>query len=334
MNRHRATRLICKQLSGEATSREQSRLRKWLGRSPDHEALQDELKNLWTTAGDDLKIPFPDVGACWQEIESRISRAPVHQAAGRIPFPLRGRVSLRPALVLAVLAAALVLVWWGFLQDLGLENLKTGNGQWLTARLPDSTMIRLNSGSQLSYQKPFDLKERRVFLRGEAFFDVNYDTRPFIVDTRNARIRVTGTRFNVWARNRETRVVVEEGEVQIRSIKDPAGNMNLSKGTMSAVMGDTAPLDRREVDTEWILGWLKGRLVFERTSLFEITGELERTFDLKIRLKSEDLADKTLTGSFDGLSAQEVIDSICLTLDMRASWKGREVELRRKGEKP
>ena len=64
--------------------------------------------------------------------------------------------------------------------------------------LPDGSKVQLNSGSTLTYPGNFMQNNRKVALKGEAFFDVKSDAdNPFTVQTNNFEIIVTGTHFNV-----------------------------------------------------------------------------------------------------------------------------------------
>jgi len=64
--------------------------------------------------------------------------------------------------------------------------------------LTDGTTVTINSGSTLKYLSNYSNKSnRKVFLKGEAFFDVAKNKKaPFTVNTTDMRIKVLGTRFN------------------------------------------------------------------------------------------------------------------------------------------
>ena len=85
--------------------------------------------------------------------------------------------------------------------------------------LTDGTNVTINSGSSLKYQSNFlNNKNRKVYLKGEAFFDVTKNKNaPFIVTTKKLNIKVLGTKFNVSSYNNDknTSVVLEEGSVSI-----------------------------------------------------------------------------------------------------------------------
>lgn len=66
-----------------------------------------------------------------------------------------------------------------------------GSEYWIV--LPDGTRVWLNAATELKYPVAFHAKERRVYLKGEAYFEVAPDkNRPFYVETEEVKIRVLG----------------------------------------------------------------------------------------------------------------------------------------------
>lgn len=63
--------------------------------------------------------------------------------------------------------------------------------------LPDSTVVILNANSEIRYPRYFEGDERKVFIKGEAFFNVTKSDKPFIVSTERGDVKVYGTKFNV-----------------------------------------------------------------------------------------------------------------------------------------
>ena len=86
----------------------------------------------------------------------------------------------------------------------------------VAAFLPDGSEVLLTKGSRLTYSKDFNKEFRKVQITGEALFNVTADSeRPFIVETGDAKIKVTGTSFHVSApvRADDVEVVVKSGKV-------------------------------------------------------------------------------------------------------------------------
>src|SRR5690606_28344661 len=110
--------------------------------------------------------------------------------------------------------------------------------------LSDGTKVKLNSGSSIKYPVRF-LKgqDRKVFLKGEAYFDVSSDkAHPFIVNVDEMNIRVLGTQFNLshYPEDEDISTVLVEGAVVL--YKEGA-NMG-SNTTAQLVPGQRAALNK------------------------------------------------------------------------------------------
>jgi ferric-dicitrate binding protein FerR (iron transport regulator) len=86
--------------------------------------------------------------------------------------------------------------------------------------LPDGSMVWLNADSRLKYSNQFNLENRDVYLQGEAYFEVEDNSKvPFKVISDRAVVKVTGTKFNVRAYPDEDRIeaVLAEGKVVLNT---------------------------------------------------------------------------------------------------------------------
>ena len=87
--------------------------------------------------------------------------------------------------------------------------------------LDDGTYVHLNYNTTLVYPNHFVGSERKVKLKGEAYFVVGPDSkkRPFIVETANGDVHDYGTEFNVCTNREEgiTSVVLVKGKVGVSS---------------------------------------------------------------------------------------------------------------------
>ena len=78
------------------------------------------------------------------------------------------------------------------------NTLVTPRGSEYSLTLADGTQVWLNAASRLRFFTSDRGRERRVWLEGEAYFEVAHDARrPFIVESGGQSIRVLGTRFNI-----------------------------------------------------------------------------------------------------------------------------------------
>lgn len=312
--------LIAKALAGEATEEEARELANWRAAAAGNERLYRQLEKLWLSAPAQ-RVPAPDVESEWQQLASRLG---LQQEASVLALPRKSRrvvsASSGAWLRYAALAASLVLIFslalyftWS---RTGSNTVFTAAGEQTQVGLPDGSRVQLNYASRLIYPRSFG-EERVVELDGEAFFDVQPAAQPFIVRTANARIRVLGTSFNIWAREQETRVIVKSGRVALQPASAGSTAVTLVAGEMASCRAEAELSPVQTVDAERLTGWLEGRIVLQETPLRESIAELRRAYGVQIRLQPASLGDMTLSGSFEKKPLGELLDAICLALGLR-----------------
>ncbi|MEJ2542943.1 MAG: DUF4974 domain-containing protein, partial [Calditrichaceae bacterium] len=65
-----------------------------------------------------------------------------------------------------------------------------------------------------------------------------------------------------------------------------------------------------------LIGWPDGKLVFEHCPLSEFINEIERQYNIKIDIQNQNEKNLELTGTFDNLSIDQVISSVCITFNL------------------
>jgi transmembrane sensor len=311
-------------LSENLSQKKAEKLEKWLAASSHNRKICDDLRKTWFQAESPDFKTSPDIHEEWSRLESTLGshlhedikekhvRWKFHGFSSRI-WNIRFQPAMVGAFALVIVISGLLILKNPFSPSRYLE-LVTQHGERSQMILSDGSEIRLNSGSMARFQKSFSKRTREVFLTGEAFFNVTRDERPFVVVTENMRTVVLGTQFNVWARDGETRVIVKSGRVKISLKQEELRDVVLQKDQMCRVKGDDPLLEPQSVDSERALGWLWGKLVFDKIPLTEILAELERSYDVLIELPDTDLHSRTLTATFDHSSIDTVLATICLTL--------------------
>ena len=183
-------------------------------------------------------------------------------------------------------------------------------------QLPDGSEVTLNGSSRLEFMSVFNTGKREVKLSGEAFFSVKKDVHPFVIETMNAQTTVLGTKFSIWAREERTRVTVKEGKVKVALNVRRENPVYLVRNQQTTVTKNSELQQPVNVDSDFILGWLDHKLVFNETPLTEVTAEIERFYGAKILLDKEQVSNRCLTGSFSNSSIDSVISMVCLALDL------------------
>lgn len=108
----------------------------------------------------------------------------------------------------------------------------TTNDETQLIAMSDGTKVKLSQSSVLLYPSSFKgAKERKVFLSGEAFFDIKHDdNQPFHVSTAHFEITDLGTSFAVssYTNADEVSTTLKTGKIELRIIgqEDKVYSMN------------------------------------------------------------------------------------------------------------
>lgn len=177
-------------------------------------------------------------------------------------------------------------------------------------QLSDGTRVWLNSDSELKYTDKFVGKERIVYLKGEAYFDVTEDKEhPFIVKTNSMDVKVYGTEFNVMVYEEDelSQATLVEGSVGV-DLKNETGvtdELMLKPDMQVNYKKGKAGGELREVETSLYTGWKDGLFQFNNEDLGSILKKLSRWYDIKVFFQNPSIQNIKFTGEmkrFDDFS--------------------------------
>lgn len=160
-------------------------------------------------------------------------------------------------------------------------------------QLADGTQVWLNAATEFSYPVVFTGKQRKVFLKGEAYFEVAQDSlRPFIVMADDVEVKVYGTKFDVenYASNRIRTVLVEGAVGMAKSGEE----VRLLPGQKGETVGEEIRVE--SVDVAACIAWKNGDFVFENERLEDIMEQISRWYDVNIFYSRESSKDIRLSG--------------------------------------
>lgn len=282
--------------SGRATAADHLAAKAWRERSPAHEQAAREVDRLWALLG-------------------QVQPAAVPPAVAQTLQPPRRRRSMRWGVSLASAAALLLALWLPQGTWLGwYADVATAPGEVRSLELDDGSILTLNGATALDWTLGEGRREVRLY-RGEVDLQVAKDAgRPFIVEAGPARIRVTGTRFDVDYDGRDVVLAVTEGQVQASD----ASNRPLPVGANQQVRwsGDqlqaVQPLDARQQ-----LAWQRGKLVFRAQPLGQVFAALERSQGQRVIFLDASVRELKVTGVFAHDDPQAVLRAIESALPVR-----------------
>lgn len=142
--------------------------------------------------------------------------------------------------------------------------------------LSDGTRVWVNAFSELKFPVQFGKDERKVFLKGEAYFEVSHDAgKPFLVEVNGSVVQVLGTRFNINSYN-GVKATLVEGAVKIIHGDQSA----LLKPGQEAHIADTIAVGEASVGKA--IAWKNGDFYFKRDSIEEIMDQLSRWYGISV----------------------------------------------------
>ncbi|MET0466003.1 MAG: FecR domain-containing protein [Chitinophagaceae bacterium] len=215
-----------------------------------------------------------------------------------------------------------------------VNEISTRLGSKTRIQLPDGSIVWLNAGSKLTYDKEYNQDDRQVTLTGEGFFDVIKDpAKPFLVHTSTVEVRVLGTVFNVKAypedKTTETSLIRGSLEVSIKSRpldkiilasneklvvenkKDTAKTAWKADDEMDPPLMTLNQLKRNSRDSSINeMQWTENKLVFDNEPFADIAVKMERWFAVEIEISDWALQQKRLTGTFERESVEQALEGL------------------------
>ena len=178
------------------------------------------------------------------------------------------------------------------------NTVVTPRGGEYQVTLPDGTKVWMNAASSLRYPTKFTGSDRKVYLSGEAYFEVTKDAaHPFIVNARKMDIQVLGTKFNVKAYADEDydKTTLTEGHVRLTAIT--GGNKaDLYPGFQSTIGYSDNHIQIDRANTEEALAWKNGMFIFDSEPLESIMRKISRWYNIDVDFSNPALKQYHFTG--------------------------------------
>ncbi len=211
--------------------------------------------------------------------------------------------------------------------EIRFNELEVPRGGEYKVRLADGTLVYLNSATRIKYPVKFDKKERKVYLSGEAYFEVTKDPeRPFFVEMEGVEVRVYGTSFNVNTH--------QKGNIQTVLVRGSIGVKVLASGMESVIkpgqmaefkQGDTK-VDVKEVNVAVYTDWKDGIFRFENQRLEDILTVLSNWYDVEVFYQTVSVKELHFSGYMERYKDVSVIlEAITLSTGVTFSIQGKTI---------
>jgi len=190
--------------------------------------------------------------------------------------------------------------------------------------LPDGTKIWVNALSELRFPVQFGAEQRKVYLSGEAYFEVAHDAgRPFVVEVNGTTVEVLGTHFNVNSYSKITTTTLLEGAVKVAN---KTGHQLLVPGQQAEV-GESIHIQQANVNKA--IAWKSGDFYFKSDTITEIMEELSRWYDVDVRFEGEIPEKKGYSGNIRrDVNLSEVLEMLSYVSGARFDVRGRTISVK------
>lgn len=246
------------------------------------------------TVGEERTCPFGDEMAQLSKIAKEAGALRALYAEEIEGLKSKGRKRQRRRR-LGGAAIIVCLVASGLGVSFGWRDVAAKSGMPVVVSLSDGSSIYLDAGARMEI--PLAPWRRGARLNvGDAVFDIVHDqSRPFVLQTKQATFTDMGTRFLVSARENEAQLAVFEGEVEVGSA---TGHRMWLKAGQAAKAGPLGISNMVAPEESVASAWRQGRLVFRDTPLAEAVISLSRYRERPVRLADDGLRQLKISGSF------------------------------------
>lgn len=312
--------LLHRKLSGAIDEAGQQQLDHWVDTDPKNRRMSESVGRVWEMSGSYKGNYEPNVDQAFAKFKKRISEEeqvkrpePVNEA--KVVKGSFSRTLLRIAAVL-FLSAGSAYLYTAYVNNADplMTMAAAADGKQERVVLPDGTVVDVNENSFLEFPQSFSESERRVTLRGEAFFDVARDeSKPFIIQTAYTDVKVLGTSFNVRALEEEpfTEVVVKTGKVQFQG--KAAESLLLTAEEKGTYNHNTKQIKKTASEHFNEMAWQSKSLSFRKMTIRKVIPTLEKYFKVDIEVSSPKILDCTYSNLFPSAKLEDVLEVICET---------------------
>lgn len=302
--------------------------------------------------------------SAWKHVEQKLNNS--QDITKRRSFSKKRLIVIS---TISAAAIALLLIFTFSYLKTGLLNTKVSYleyhvpyGSRSKVTLPDNTLVWLNAGSTLKYPVNYNIKDRQVFLEGEAFFEVEKKPKKaFIVNTESAEVKVLGTSFNLKSYPEENvfETTVATGIVEVynkfpsdsypkkvilkahekvrlskyvklkNSFNHNAGlsNMKAAENNKKNASSNSDFIISQNINPNISSSWKDNEWIIESESLHELAVKMKRRFDVTVHFKDNHVQHLVFSGKLKDENINQMLEAISKTAPINYEIKNADVYL-------
>ncbi|MBN8788276.1 MAG: FecR domain-containing protein [Terrimonas sp.] len=298
-----------------ANTRDMHYWKEWIENNSRYMHVVNEARDTHFALAEIYRVPGENTVTMASEDLSRLKKLMKEEPGAKVG-------SLRRMIIACSVAASVLLVmvsvWWFNKNEYGAvqyEWYAKADSVITSIDLPDGTTVLLNRNASVAIDEKYNMDNRRILLKGSAFFKVAKDpARPFTVAVQQVTTTALGTAFYVHEdlQTRAVTISLLEGSVAVANSRNTA---QLIPG-QKAICSNTSPIQKAEFLQEQLQQWTAGKIVLKQADFAEIIGVLRMYYNLNVETTSYPGKMK-FTGSFDVNHPEELLESLAFTYGLK-----------------
>lgn len=228
----------------------------------------------------------------------------------------RANIQKIAALIIVILGTITIFKYHLHQQNNYKSITKIAEHQNLSILLTDLSKIDLRKTGSLTFKETWEQsKSREVWLKGEAYFDVEKNRtkdKKFIVHLEKGSISVLGTKFLVKSDSISTKVILEEGKILFK-----AGNKNyeLTPGDVLHYNDDMVSIHHNQ-EIKRYDSWRKNEISFQKTPIEEVIETIKNSYNLDVSIGDENLKGRKITTTIKQNDPMLLLQAIAAIYDI------------------
>ena len=302
--------MLLRYIKDTASNEEKSYIEAWLEADENNKRILLQTARIYNANNAMERIASRNPLIAYEKLEQRLAK--------RTRSYWLKRFSVAAACIIAIIGLSSLISYIRVGSSAGAPQhitLEANAGIRTHFNLPDGTVVYLNSGSSLSYPMPYDSKERKVCLSGEAYFKVTHNEKqPFIVSAFGDRynVRVLGTEFNMQAYESEGQIstTLVKGSVNVE-VKNKIGKIykwKLKPSEKAVCDINEGKISITKVNTIYETAWMEGKLMFKNMPLPQVLKRLSYFYNVKFEIQDPVINSYYFNGTFENKQLSQVLD--------------------------
>jgi len=329
--------LVTKYLDRKLSGEEESEFSLWLNADEKNQQYFKNIEQIWKIP--DKPLPLPDVEKAYQNVKYKSGIIDPDTKQSLKPT-LRKTIiykynSLLGSRIIQAAAIMIIISLISFIlyqpaSPAKMIELIVANAERKDLVLPDGTQIILDAGSIMTYPEKFNTDERKVYLNGEAYFQVETNPdQPFIIETNDALITVLGTKFNIrsWQEEEQITVAVAHGKVSLTCLNnnEPVSKVTLRTNQVSYMAKGGNPSAPQYADIESFLSWQQREKYFKSVPLVTVLDQLQRWYDVEFHLPNDKSGNQPINIFIENKPIENIIEVIALINNYDYEIQGKRI---------